>query len=607
MNYGIPASDALAILLIQSDYNPDTTIKQAILNVEKYENLNNRYFGTYEGEFRMMFFWLAYRIEFCRLPATDYDYDEMSEFENITIRDWIDTILDFGYYESGGSDCLWLERRACPWLKDGKHTLLDKTNYEDSDFHVDYLREQLNSYELILKSVKLDYKIRQFFADSRNIDQKLIADFFKENLNMDILAAWSRSNFYLPSNEYNLPKLLESIISVLTPEKASNRLTMYFDGHYDKVILFLIDGLGKNQLLRFDQRNGCRNYIKENEIGGTLTCQFPSSTASNVTTIHTGLDVAEHGIYEWLYYEPLIDDIIAPVLFSYAKDDERETLQNKVNPEDIYPNETIYQKLSSYGVKSFVFQNEDYIDSTYSKSVLKGAEIKGYNSLREGLEILANYITNCDGKSYHLFYYDVIDKISHEHGPESEQFYLEVEKLFQMLEKFSLILNKYDKNVLFVLTSDHGHVSLDPNKNIYLNQEFPEIEKYIKRSGNGSLLVPAGSARDMFLYIKDEMLDDAQKFLQEKLYKKAVVYKTMDLIGNKQLNIRHGDMLYYFGKKGISKALKDRLGNLVILPVDNWTVWWYEDGVFEVKMKGHHGGLSCDEMEIPLLIWDYLD
>lgn len=167
-------------------------------------------------------------------------------------------------------------------------------------------------------------------------------------------------------------------------------------------------------------------------------------------------------------------------------------------------------------------------------------------------------------------------------------------------------------NLLFILTSDHGQISLDKERIIYLNQEFPEIERYIKKSRDGNLLVPAGSARDMFLYIEDEMLDEALNFLQDKLYKKAVVCKTSYLI-NKG----------YFGRKKISKALQSRLGNLAILPLENWTVWWYEKGVFEVEetyvserqkskifgvgTSGHHGGLSRDEMEIPFLVWNYRD
>ena len=301
-------------------------------------------------------------------------------------------------------------------------------------------------------------------------------------------------------------------------------------------------------------------------------------------------------MYEWFYYEPLVGEIIAPILFSYAGDNDRETLQNKINPEYIYPSETAYQKLDKYGVKSFVFQDNKYINSNYSKNLLKGASLKGYGVLFKGLKSLVECINQNDGKAYYLFYYSMIDKLSHGYGPGSKKSNKEVKRLLKMLEKLRVILNRSDEKILFILTSDHGQISLDTGKNIYLNQEFPEIEKYIKRSKEGNLLVSAGSPRDMFLYIKDEMLDEALNFLQNRLYQKAVVCKTSYLIENN-----------YFGTKNISKALMGRLGNLAILPLENWTVWWYKEGVFEVSTSGHHGGLSSDEMEIPLLVWDYHD
>jgi hypothetical protein len=47
-----------------------------------------------------------------------------------------------------------------------------------------------------------------------------------------------------------------------------------------------------------------------------------------------------------------------------------------------------------------------------------------------------------------------------------------------------------------------------------------------------------------------------------------------------------------------------RLGNLVILPYEQESVWWYEKG-FEQKHYGHHGGLTPQEAEIPLLLYSF--
>jgi hypothetical protein len=43
------------------------------------------------------------------------------------------------------------------------------------------------------------------------------------------------------------------------------------------------------------------------------------------------------------------------------------------------------------------------------------------------------------------------------------------------------------------------------------------------------------------------------------------------------------------------------VGNLVVLAYRHESVWWYEKGKFEQHYYGHHGGLTPQEMEIPLL------
>ena len=99
------------------------------------------------------------------------------------------------------------------------------------------------------------------------------------------------------------------------------------------------------------------------------------------------------------------------------------------------------------------------------------------------------------------------------------------------------------------------------------------------------MLVPAGSARDMFLYIKDEMLVEAQTLLSKQLEGRADVVKTEALIADG-----------YFGPE-VSSRLRERVGNLVVLPYRYESVWWYEKDKFEQKFYGHHGGLTQQEME----------
>jgi hypothetical protein len=59
----------------------------------------------------------------------------------------------------------------------------------------------------------------------------------------------------------------------------------------------------------------------------------------------------------------------------------------------------------------------------------------------------------------------------------------------------------------------------------------------------------------------------------------------------------------WFGPQ-VSPVFRARAGDLVILPYRGEAVWWYEKDKFFQKYYGHHGGLTPQEMEIPLLLWE---
>ena len=91
----------------------------------------------------------------------------------------------------------------------------------------------------------------------------------------------------------------------------------FASGKYDAVILFLVDGFGWRFFERFQDKPFLKRLAKHGQVE-KLISQFPSTTAAHITTIHTGWTVGQSGVHEWIYYEPLVDAVIAPLLFSYA-------------------------------------------------------------------------------------------------------------------------------------------------------------------------------------------------------------------------------------------------------------------------------------------------
>jgi predicted AlkP superfamily pyrophosphatase or phosphodiesterase len=390
----------------------------------------------------------------------------------------------------------------------------------------------------------------------------------------------------------NIPQTIKNILLQEKKPALPNDIFGNLPRTYDKVVLFLIDGFGWKFFERYAHKYPFLKYILNNGVVSQLTTQFPSTTAAELTTIHTGLPVGESGVYEWLYYEPQVDAIIYPLLFSFAGKRERDNLKpTGIDPQDLYPKQTIYKDLSEKGINSHIFQFSEYATSPYCKVTFQGGKVTPYLTFPEALTNLVNTLHTDKEKSYYFIYFDGIDKMAHHYGPNSEQFAAEVDAFFYAMEQ--LFLNKLKgkpSNTLFMLTADHGHASIDPKTTIYLNEKFPKIKQWIKTNKKGELLVPAGSCRDMFLHIKEEYLDQAHTFLQDALVGKAEVYKVDDLIRE-----------HFFGIAKPSKTFLERVGNLVILCYNNESVWWYEKDKFEIKYYGHHGGLTPEEVETMLL------
>jgi hypothetical protein len=363
---------------------------------------------------------------------------------------------------------------------------------------------------------------------------------------------------------------------------------------YDAVVLFLVDGFGWRFFERFQDAPFMQRIAKHGTIE-KLTSQFPSTTAAHLTTIHTGLPVGLSGVYEWYTYEPQLDQVIAPLLFSYSGTLERDTLKpTGIQPSAVYPRGIFYPELKKLGVDPYVFGMVEYTPSTFSSVVMEGTEQRSFRTLSEALINLSLLLEKQIKPTYVHLYFDKIDALAHRYGPNAPQMEAEIETFLMIMEHYMDRVFTGKKRVLFLMTADHGQVEVDPQTTIYLNTHphFAGVERFLQPNRNGQLLVPAGSARDMFLHVRGELLEEAQTFLSRRLEGRADVVKVDSLIEDG-----------YFGNE-ISSRFRERVGNLVILPYRYESVWWYEKNKFEQRFYGHHGGLTPQEIETVLYSYE---
>jgi hypothetical protein len=364
------------------------------------------------------------------------------------------------------------------------------------------------------------------------------------------------------------------------------------DERYDAVVVVLIDAFGWKFVRRYAEHPFLKR-IQEHGLTAMLSSQFPSTTAAHVTTIHTGLTPGESGVYEWIYYEPTLDQMIAPLLFSPSGTSKRELLQGTADADTLFPFRTIYHDLKPLKVKSTVFQSHVYAGSSYTRAVADGASVTPYQTVSEALVNLAALMAEQRKRTYAFLYIDSIDTICHRYGPDSPQTEEEILSVLSMLERvLHQRLSRVSRRTLLLITADHGQTAIDPATTIYLNRTLPALTPLLRTNQAGLPLVPAGSARDLFLYVRDEALDEAQGMLFRHLEGRAEVWRVADLI-------EQG----YFGPPG--EMFRSRVGNLVVLPYPGESVWWYERGRFEQRFYGSHGGLTRNEMETTLLALSY--
>jgi hypothetical protein len=359
---------------------------------------------------------------------------------------------------------------------------------------------------------------------------------------------------------------------------------------FDCAILFLIDGFGWKFFESFGSKYPFLNRFEKEGVASKISSEFPSTTAAHMTTINTGKEVGETGIYEWFYYEPIVDRMIAPLLFSNAGDHESGTLLKEgISAQQIFPFETIYQKLAKKNVRSIVMQQESIAYSPYSRALLAGAQIFPYVHFPEALDRLVDLCSKPLKEPTYIFaYFGDIDSVGHRHGITSPQFADRVDSCWTMMEnRFWQKLPSSPNRTAVMFTADHGMTPVDPKTTVLLNQVCPQLPRMIKKNRQGSPLVPAGSCRDFFMHIETPFLYEAQGILKDQLKGIADVVLTEELLSGG-----------FFGDKTPSKRLKDRVGNLVVLPYLNEGVfWWFENHRLEQHFYAAHGGLTPDEME----------
>ena len=389
----------------------------------------------------------------------------------------------------------------------------------------------------------------------------------------------------------NVPSTISSLLGVNVdrPTLPKDAFGDVETSGVENVVLLLCDGFGFNEWKRQDQ-SGFFGAISKKGSVRPITTVFPSTTAAALTTVSTGLTPQEHGLPEWFVYMQELGAVVVTLPFTRVGDSGRDTLVGEFDPKALFDGRTIFQRLKKEGVNCVSLTSRSLAYTAYSKASRVGSDTVPYTTASDLTVSLRRLVEASKGRNFFYAYWSYVDTIEHIYGPNTDEAEVEGSLISHAFQEgfLSKLSREAAKKTLVLVTADHGQLNVVPEKTLYMNR-FGRLIKNLDRTQTGQLVPPWGSARDSYLRVKEDLLDETERYLEKKLAGVATVLRTDEAIDQG-----------LFGINKPTRKFRRRVGNLMVLPHGANTVWYRYRKGDSLDLRGHHGGLTEDEMTIPL-------
>ena len=338
------------------------------------------------------------------------------------------------------------------------------------------------------------------------------------------------------------------------------------------VVLILVDGLGDALL----QKVGGGSVLGAHRLG-RLTSVTPSTTATAVTTVMTGLAPQQHGLTGWHMFFQELGAILA-VLPGRARYGGVGLADAGIDVAAFFNHPSFFDGLSG---KSIVFSPKAIEGSAFNRVHVGSAESRPYVSLGTFFDGMRARLS-LDEKRHLIYgYWSDLDHIAHTSGSLSGAWADAFEAFDQAFSRFLESLAGTDTVVL--VTADHGFVDIGPNDTVDLDHH-PAIRS--------CLTMPlCGEGRLAYAYVRPRWTDRFEERIRLELGDQVHLVPSRELV-------EEG----WFGLGTPHKALMQRVGDYALLMRQPTLVRDYLPFERRQPMVGVHGGVSPDEMWVPLVV-----
>lgn len=335
------------------------------------------------------------------------------------------------------------------------------------------------------------------------------------------------------------------------------------------LVLLVIDGLGQRMLA--DSPAG---HLRRHQ-SATLRSVFPSTTATAITTFMTGLAPAQHGLTGWHMYLDEIDETLAILPLTPRGEPAKQAPPELPGRLFTYP--TLFSQLDR---ECWALAPQSITGSPFNAWHARGATTEAYYTPAEMFGRLAALLKNSVRPRYIYAYYPDLDTVSHRYGTHSEQ---AQQTLAIFDDLFGEFLNEAQGTDSWLLaTADHGFIDSPPERVVCLD-DHPQLAALLARP-------LCGERRTAYAYVAEHNRPAFAAYLREHLAHCVDLRVSADLIA-----------AGWFGPPPVHPHLAARVGDYTLLMKADWTIKDWLPGEKRHRMLGVHGGISSDEMQVPLI------
>ena len=328
-------------------------------------------------------------------------------------------------------------------------------------------------------------------------------------------------------------------------------------------LLFLIDGFGYDTLSTYADVMPTMSRMVN---FGKIQTAFPSTTATSLATLTTGVLPGVHGMLGYTVQVPRSGGRLLNAL----KWDER------VDPENWQPVETLFQRASRAGINVTHVAAKRYENTGFTRAVFRGAEYKGANVVADLVSETKQALQKTP--SFVYLYVNDLDSAGHSDGVGSDKWLTALAAIDQMV---SQLMKEVPAGTRIWVTSDHGMINVE--EKIIMGRENPLL--------NGVSVI-AGEPRARHIYLTEDSVAarvDVAGVWQQFLQDKALVLTREQAISSN-----------LFGTHSSADSV-DRMGEVIAIARGGLILVDADRDDKEGAMVGHHGGDSDTESQVGLL------